>query len=235
MVGIKTNFLLICLLVNNMAQQWYRMRTTYPDFLAICTEQKVASFLSCAALGRETNDATFFFEADKNHCRWNCTFIFRTGVSDGNIEWRKYEIESTKNSAPKKTITSSSVYGNAYHDWSPKYATDSIFQSGGIKIFHSANETSPWIMVDLKDVTTVIYLRIYVRMDGLGERFHDVAVEVANSSSYIQRGFYKGPAMTQEVVEILCDDPTNARYVRLRIIHGSRNVLNIAELEIYTK
>lgn len=68
-----------------------------------------------------------------------------------------------------------------------------------------------------------------------GERFHDVAVEVANSSSYIQRGFYKGPAMTQEVVEILCDDPTNARYVRLRIIHGTGNVLNIAELEIYTK
>lgn len=47
--------------------------------------------------------------------------------------------------------------------------------------------------------------------------------------------FTKEPAMTQEVVEILCDDPTNARYVRLRIIHGSRNVLNIAELEIYTK
>lgn len=90
MIGFKTNFLLICLLVNNMAQQWYRMRTTYPDFLAICTEQKVASFLSCAALGRETNDVTFFFEADKNHCRWNDTFIFRTGVSDGNNEWRKY-------------------------------------------------------------------------------------------------------------------------------------------------
>lgn len=90
MIGFKTNFLLICLLVNNMAQQWYRMRTTYPDFLAICTEQKVASLLLCAALGRETNDVTFFFEADKNHCRWNCTFIFRTGVSDGNNEWRKY-------------------------------------------------------------------------------------------------------------------------------------------------
>lgn len=90
MVGIKTNFLLICFLVNNMAQQWYRMKTTYPDFLAICTEQKVASFLLCAALGRETNDVTFFFEADKNHCRWNDTFIFRTGVSDGNNEWRKY-------------------------------------------------------------------------------------------------------------------------------------------------
>lgn len=82
---------------------------------------------------------------------------------------------------------------------------------------------------------TFIEIKANLKKLNTGERFHDVAVEVANSSSYIQRGFYKGPAMTQEVVEILCDDPTNARYVRLRIIHGSRNVLNIAELEIYTK
>lgn len=65
---------------------------------------------------------------------------------------------------------SSSVYNNAYRDWSPRYATDGIFQRGGIQIqiFHSANETSLWIMVDLKDVTLVIYLRIFVRMDGAG-------------------------------------------------------------------
>lgn len=76
-----------------------------------------------------------------------------------------------KNAAPKKTIMSSSVYNNVYSDWSPRFATDGIFQRGGIKIFHSANETSPWILVDLKDVTTVIYLRIFVRMDGAGILF----------------------------------------------------------------
>lgn len=67
-----------------------------------------------------------------------------------------------------------------------------------------------------------------------GQRFHDVAVEVTSNSDYVQRGFYKGPAATGEVVDILCDYPTIARFVRLRIIAGSENSLNIAELEIYT-
>uniref|UniRef100_K1Q4Z8 Uncharacterized protein n=1 Tax=Magallana gigas TaxID=29159 RepID=K1Q4Z8_MAGGI len=31
-----------------------------------------------------------------------------------------------------------------------------------------------------------------------GEKFHDTAVEVSNSTAYVQRGFYKGPAMTKE-------------------------------------
>lgn len=68
----------------------------------------------------------------------------------------------------------------------------------------------------------------------IGERFHDVSVEVTNSSMYEQRGFYKGPAKTKEVVDILCDYPTIARYVRLRITEGTGNSLNIPELEIYT-
>lgn len=68
----------------------------------------------------------------------------------------------------------------------------------------------------------------------IGERFHDVAVEVTNSSKYEQRGFYKGPAKTKEVVDILCDYPTIARYVRLKIKKGTVNSLNVPELEIYT-
>lgn len=68
----------------------------------------------------------------------------------------------------------------------------------------------------------------------IGERFHDVAVEVTNSSMYEQRGFYKGPAKTKEVVDILCDYPTIARYVRLKIKEGTGNSLNVPELEIYT-
>lgn len=68
----------------------------------------------------------------------------------------------------------------------------------------------------------------------IGERFHDVAVEVTNSSKYEQRGFYKGPAKTKEVVDILCDYTTIARYVRLKIKEGTGNSLNVPELEIYT-
>lgn len=66
-----------------------------------------------------------------------------------------------------------------------------------------------------------------------GENFHDTAVEVENSTTYVQRGFYKGPAMTKEVVEIICEYPTVGRFVRLRIIKKSKNDLNIIELKIY--
>lgn len=51
---------------------------------------------------------------------------------------------------------------------------------------------------------------------------------------YEQRGFYKGPAKTKEVVDILCDYTTIARYVRLKIKEGTGNSLNVPELEIYT-
>lgn len=57
---------------------------------------------------------------------------------------------------------------------------------------------------------------------------------MTNSSKYEQRGFYKGPAKTKEVVDILCDYPTIARYVRLKIKEGTGNSLNVPELEIYT-
>lgn len=67
-----------------------------------------------------------------------------------------------------------------------------------------------------------------------GERFHDVAVEMTNNSYYLQCGFYKGPAATGEVVDILCVYPTIARYVRLRITKGTGNGLNIPEIEVYT-
>lgn len=39
--------------------------------------------------------------------------------------------------------------------------------------------------------------------------------------------------MTKEVVEILCEYPTVGRLVQLRIIEGTKNNLNILELEIF--
>ena len=68
----------------------------------------------------------------------------------------------------------------------------------------------------------------------LGNRFHDVAVEVSNSSVFVQRGFYKGPGVTRQVIQILCDHHTIAQKIRLRIVTGSENTLNIPELEVYT-
>ena len=54
------------------------------------------------------------------------------------------------------------------------------------------------------------------------------------SGNFVQRGFFKGPGLTDQVIEILCDYPTSGQYVRIRIIEGTSNFLNIAEIEIYS-
>lgn len=78
------------------------------------------------------------------------------------------ELEWTKNAAFQKAPNVSSVLANSYELWSPHYATDGLFQSGGISIFHSAKENSPWIKVDLLESLTVFFLRVFMRMDSAG-------------------------------------------------------------------
>lgn len=79
-----------------------------------------------------------------------------------------------------------------------------------------------------------VMIHVYFLLLHTGNRFHDVAVEVSNNTVFEQRGFYKGPGANSEVVQILCDHQTVAMIVRLRIIKGTGNSLNISELEIYT-
>lgn len=83
--------LVIGMLKINMAQHWYEMKTTYPMFIHSCNEKYVNSLLLCAALGREAKSVTFFSNSDTNLCRWNCTFIFSTDVSDEKSKWQKYD------------------------------------------------------------------------------------------------------------------------------------------------
>ena len=67
-----------------------------------------------------------------------------------------------------------------------------------------------------------------------GERFHDVAFEVSSDAiKFEQKGYFKGPEITYQVIEILYDFPTVGRYVRIRITQGTNNILNIVEIEIY--
>lgn len=97
MIFLKIILTIMVILRNNVAQQVYKIRTQYPLFISNCTEQQVDSLLLCAAFGLFTKDATFFFHSGFYHCRWNCTFIFSTGVSDENYEWRKYGKDSVLN------------------------------------------------------------------------------------------------------------------------------------------
>ncbi|XP_052680823.1 uncharacterized protein LOC128161552 [Crassostrea angulata] len=229
----KYILLMIDIFFTIVAQPWYKLKSTSGFTVSNCTEQKVDSMLSCAAIGRAAKCVTYYFNVDEYVCLWNCKFFENNSHAVGNHGWRKYEVIWRENSALGKPTNGSSVYGNDYTNWSPDYAIDGIVQKNDTQLFHSAFEQFPWIRIDLLEIAPISFIRVYNR-NGLGHRFHDVAVEVSNNSDYVQRGFYQGPAANGEVVDIMCDSHTVARYVRLRIRKGSNNCLNIPELEIYT-
>ena len=68
-----------------------------------------------------------------------------------------------------------------------------------------------------------------------GERIHDVAFEVSmDDNAFEEKGFFEGPGMTDQVIEILFDYPTIGKYLRLEITQGQLNTLHFVEIEIYT-
>lgn len=122
----------------------------------------------------------FFFKYMHLDLKWFCCFflwyvavfsLFWTLLMMTFISWAFVlyilEIKSKKNAALNKPNTVSSVHENNYGKWSPSYATDGIIQRGGSTFFHSSFETSPWIRIDLQEVSTMFFLRVYMR-DGAG-------------------------------------------------------------------
>lgn len=226
-------FLIIYLLISSTASQWYALMHG-PHFKHIrCREQRVSDLLQCAALGRESKDVRFFISIGNKYCRWNCTFIYEKQIQDR--EWNHYGVESKRNAVLLLSSTASSVYSNEPSLWGPGYATDGLHSlKRGTEIFASQWETSPWIMVTLDRLLLLSFVRVYNREDGDGDRFHDVAFEVStHGTSFEQRGFFKGPGSNGQVVEILFDYPTVGQYVKIRITQGTRNLINISEIEVY--
>lgn len=61
----------------------------------------------------------------------------------------------------------SSVFGAMHSSWGAHYATDGILQTGR-PFFHSDFEATPWIMIDLQQISHIIFIRVYNRGDGGG-------------------------------------------------------------------
>nr|XP_022339773.1 uncharacterized protein LOC111134714 [Crassostrea virginica] len=193
--------------------------------------------MDCVMLSLRSKSVSFFFNQNEHICRWDCVFLASRSCTTYCTEpWSYYAIKWKKNEALSRPATSSSVYGGDTMKWGPVYATNGARSPTSTNIFHSQPETSPWLKVHLIRSEMITFVRVYNRRDQGEERFHDVAVEVSpdESSSFVQRGFYKGPGLTDQVIEILCDYPTSGQYVRIRIIDGTSNFLNIAEIEIYS-
>lgn len=94
------------------------------------------------------------FHTSLNNCRllFVLYILFRIGMEE------EYSIS--------KLVDSSSVYRNHYENWPSQYTTDGLIQSGGINIFHSEFETTPWIRVDLQQASAISFLRVYMRRNG---------------------------------------------------------------------
>ena len=55
-----------------------------------------------------------------------------------------------------------------------------------------------------------------------------------DDNTFEEKGFFEGPGMTDQVIEILFDYPTIGKYLRLKITQGQHNTLHFVEIEIYT-
>eukprot|EP00105_Crassostrea_gigas_P008723 XP_011423391.1 PREDICTED: uncharacterized protein LOC105325501 [Crassostrea gigas] len=145
-------------------------------------------------------------------------------------------VDEKRNAALFRPCSASSVFNNFHHYWGTTFATDGvylIFET--TQVYASGYENAPWLTVILEGPLVISFVRVFNRLDRDGQRFHDVAFEVSNDGvSFKQRGFFKGPGMTEQVMEILFDYPTIGQYVRLQITQGSSNILNLVEIEIYT-
>nr|XP_019921590.2 uncharacterized protein LOC109618402 [Crassostrea gigas] len=227
-------FLIIYFSISSTVSQWYGVLLG-SHFTAIqCKEQYVSSLFHCAALGRESKDVRFFINIENKYCRWNCTYLYTKETQ--NKEWKIYGIEEKRNAAYMRPSSASSVYGNNPSLWGTRYATDGLHSfRKGTEIFASEWEIAPWITITLDGPLVISFVRVYNIDDGGGDRFHDVAFEMSmDGVSFERRGFFKGPGVTGQVVEILFDNPTIGKFIRLRISQGSWNLLNLAEIEVYT-
>lgn len=75
MKKFKFNLLIMDVFLIIVVQQCYELKTTSRFLVSNCTEKKVDSMLSCAAIGRVAKCVTYLFNVDEYLCLWNCNFF----------------------------------------------------------------------------------------------------------------------------------------------------------------
>lgn len=92
MSNLKLIILMMNAVLRVVAQQWYmyELVKTFGFTVSNCTEQKVDSILSCAAIGRVAKAPTYVFIVDKNLCLWDCKSFKNDYPSVENHKWRQY-------------------------------------------------------------------------------------------------------------------------------------------------
>lgn len=77
------------------------------------------------------------------------------------------EVEWKSKAVQQESPVASSVYGGDYNKYSPIHASDGLLSILIMpdKIFSSSMEDSPWIRVDLWEISTIQFLRVFMRTD----------------------------------------------------------------------
>jgi hypothetical protein len=68
-----------------------------------------------------------------------------------------------------------------------------------------------------------------------GDRLHDVELLASPDGGQLTVcGFFKGPGVTGQIIDVPCQKETMGQIVKIQIIQGTKNYLELFEVEIYT-
>ncbi|MEO6602425.1 MAG: discoidin domain-containing protein [Polyangiaceae bacterium] len=115
------------------------------------------------------------------------------------------------------------------YDTLPEGAVDGIRY--GQLGFHSGNDATPWLIVDLGRVTTFREVKVVGRAECCYDQAIPLAVEVSQDGQAFSEIARRTEPFTQYEPWVVHPGPTQARYIRLRTLRHSYLVLS--ELEVY--
>ncbi|XP_062576383.1 uncharacterized protein LOC134238273 [Saccostrea cucullata] len=231
MVFVKLVIFISCI-VPGILQQFNKTPYFNSYLTSGCKTTYVTSLLHCGSLCTEENKVSFFYNPSKKLCRWDCVVLYSGNSSLEESEWIRYERSSKGNSALGRTTSSSSVFASTDP---PSLAVDGILTSSvteGRRCFFSQWEPKPFWQVDLGTVHSISFVRIYNRMDVVGERFRDASVLASvDGVTFSTCGSFKGPGVTRQIIDIACAKGTVGRFVKVQILN---NFLQMCEVQVYT-
>ena len=135
--------------------------------------------------------------------------------------------------------TSSSIYKSEY---APEHAIDGIVDSG-YNIFIGANETYPWLQVELINIVDLQSIQIFNRANCCGDRLRDIEVRAGTTKTSpnfrgriinnAECGTFTGPGADGVNYNITCHAPIRANVVTIQIVGSDVHILQISEVEFF--
>ncbi|XP_052684566.1 fucolectin-1-like [Crassostrea angulata] len=193
----------------------------------------VPSLIDCATLcARRSKCVSFFFNLLESLCQFDGKiYVSFDGGSAGF--WSYYELEMT-NVAAFKPVTMSSESNPPAH--SPHYAVDDkvVKTIWAQECVHTKGELTPWVIIDLEATFDVEYVTLFNRIDEHGDRLRAISVylgEVSGSFPVLCGGF-DGPGEDAQVVHVVCNEPTSARFVKIQLSNSQTFFYPITLCEI---